>query len=136
MGVEYCSNILILEHHLDSFGHVNNATYMELYEQARWDTITAGGFGLKEIKELEQGPVILDAHIRYKKELRNREAIKIITSIEVDDHPLVGKVFQKMEKEDGTIASTAEFKMGLMDLKKRKLIKPTEKWLSAIGVKS
>ena len=133
MNSEFCTEIIILEHHLDSFGHVNNATYMELYEQARWDFITAGGFGLKDIKELKQGPVILDAHIRYKKELKNRETIRIFSTIEIDGHPLVGKVIQKMVKEDETVASSAEFKMGLMDLQTRKLIKPTEKWLSAIG---
>ena len=30
----------ILEQHLDTFGHVNNAAYLVLYEEARWDFIT------------------------------------------------------------------------------------------------
>ena len=32
--------LVIKECHLDSFGHVNNAIYVQLYEEARWDFIT------------------------------------------------------------------------------------------------
>ena len=35
--------MLIKEKHLDTFGHVNNATYFELLEEARWDFITNNG---------------------------------------------------------------------------------------------
>jgi thioesterase III len=28
--------ILIREEHLDTFGHVNNARYLEIFGQARW----------------------------------------------------------------------------------------------------
>ena len=35
----------ILEHHLDTFGHVNNAMYLQLFETARWQWITDGGDG-------------------------------------------------------------------------------------------
>jgi hypothetical protein len=41
---------------------------------------------------------------------------------------------QKMLKEDGTIASTLELTVGLMDLRARKLIAPTAQWLYAIGL--
>ena len=41
--------LTILEKHLDSFGHVNNATYLHLYEEARWDFITKRGFGLARV---------------------------------------------------------------------------------------
>ena len=53
----------IIESHLDSFEHVNNAVYLELYEEARWDFITTGGFGLSRIKEEGIGPVILDLQV-------------------------------------------------------------------------
>ena len=126
------TSIKVLEQHLDSFGHVNNATYMVFYEEARWDYITQYGFGLDEILKYQQGPVILDAHIRYKRELRNREFIKIETKIEANEGELVGSVFQKIIKEDNSLSSTAEFKMGLMDLKRRKLILPTPLWLKVL----
>ena len=50
----------VLESHLDSFNHMNHATYFQIFEQARWELITSRGFGLKEIIETQIGPTILD----------------------------------------------------------------------------
>ena len=38
--------LIIRESHLDTFGHLNNATYLQLFEEARWDYITNRGFGV------------------------------------------------------------------------------------------
>ena len=62
-------DLLIQEFHLDSFGHVNNAIYVELYEEARWDFITKSGFGLDYIQLHQKGPVILDLKVRFRREL-------------------------------------------------------------------
>ncbi|HEY8944785.1 MAG TPA: acyl-CoA thioesterase, partial [Polyangiaceae bacterium] len=67
----------IIERHLDTFGHVNNATYLDLFEAARWDWITQNGYGLTRIRELERGPTILEIHLQFKRELLNRELIRI-----------------------------------------------------------
>jgi YbgC/YbaW family acyl-CoA thioester hydrolase len=69
--------LVIKECHLDSFGHVNNAIYVQLYEEARWDFITKNGFGLDVIQRDQVGPVILDLQVRFKREIKNREVIKI-----------------------------------------------------------
>jgi thioesterase III len=65
--------VLIKEHHLDTFGHVNNATYLALLEEARWELLNAHGFGLNAIREQAMGPVILECHIKFLKELTLRE---------------------------------------------------------------
>ena len=122
----------VLEHHLDTFGHVNNATYFALYEEARWDFITKNGYGLDVTMKEKKGPVILDVHCRYKKEITNRETITI-RSQAFDSRGKIGKIKQEMIKENGEIASDATFTIGFMDFKKRKLITPTEKWLKAVG---
>ena len=69
--------ILIKESDLDTFGHVNNATYLKLFEEARWDLITKNGYGIKTIRETKLGPTILEIKIRFLKELRLREKITI-----------------------------------------------------------
>ncbi|EQC48165.1 acyl-CoA thioester hydrolase, YbgC/YbaW family [Bacteriovorax sp. BSW11_IV] len=127
-------DLKIVEKHLDTFGHVNNATYLELYEEARWDLIDCHNYGLKHIQESGQGPVILRIDITFKAELKNRELIKIETYVKEVKNALVMTLEQKMIKADGTIASTATFDVGLFDLHKRKLIPPTKDWLHAIGV--
>lgn len=130
MSFEY--DLTVLEAHLDTFGHVNNATYLELYEQARWDFITKGGYGLKEVQKRAEGPVILELNLKFKRELPNRSQIKILSKFAGFENRLVMKLSQEIRLE-GKIASTLDLKVGLMDLEKRKLIEPTKDWLSAIG---
>lgn len=122
----------ILESHLDTFGHVNNAVYLQLYEAARWDFITTGGYGLDEIHKLQQGPVILDVNCRFRKEIKNRERITIESVSECWDGK-IGKIHQKILLSDGSVSSTAVFTVGFMDFAKRKLVPPPEKWLHAVG---
>lgn len=123
----------ILEHHLDTLGHVNNATYLELFEEARWDLITNNGYGIDTVHKLKQSPVIMHVDMSFKAEVVNRENISIET--ELLEYPSkVGKLRQRMIKEDGSLASEAVFVFGLFDLEKRKLLEPTEAWKKGIGM--
>ena len=135
MSKEFVYNKLILEHHLDTFGHVNNATYLELYEEARWDFLEQNGFGLRRIQEQQQGPVILELNLSFQKELINREEISIVSHIsEIKKNGLITVMNQKMIKSGQVLASELNVTFALMDLKKRKLMKPTDEWMAAIGI--
>ena len=125
--------ILIREHHLDTFGHVNNATYLELYEEARWELITKNGYGLAQVRETGQGPIILDVNLRFIKEISLRETISIETKV-LEYKSKIGKIEQSMVNEKSEVVSTALFTFGLFDTKTRKLITPTEAWKKAIGM--
>lgn len=127
--------VLIQEFHLDSFGHVNNAVYVELYEEARWDFITKNGFGLDYIQKHQMGPVILDLQVRFKRELKNRERIKIVSCTKEIVSPKIMVLEQTMFKPDGKVASEAIFTVGFFDMKERKLVNSSPEWLKAIGVK-
>lgn len=124
---------LVLEKHLDTFGHVNNAVYLQLLEEARWDLITPGGFGLERVQREQIGPTILGIEIRFKRELRLREKIRIETQV-TRYHSKIGELVHTILNEAGEICCEATFRMGLFDLRARKLIDPTPEWLRAIGV--
>jgi YbgC/YbaW family acyl-CoA thioester hydrolase len=125
----------IKENHLDSFGHVNNAIYVQLYEEARWDFITKNGFGLEKIQRDQVGPVLLDLKVRFKREIKNRETILITSqSIEIIS-PKIMVLEQKMLKADGKVASEAIFTVGFFDMKERKLIDASADWMKAVGIK-
>lgn len=126
---------MIRELHLDSFGHVNNAVYAQLFEEARWDFITKNNFGLDRIKELQVGPVILDMKIRFKRELLNREMVTIKSRTIALVSPKIMVLEQVMYKADGKIASEAEFTVGFFDMRARKLVDASPEWLHAVGVK-
>jgi len=132
--VEFVFETVIAGNHLDVFGHVNNANYLELYEEARWDFIEKNGFGLERIKRDKVGPVILDINITFKAELLNRDKVKIISHPGEMKNKLIMALHQKIVKEDGTVASFLMMHIGLFDLEKRKLIPPTKDWFKAIGI--
>jgi YbgC/YbaW family acyl-CoA thioester hydrolase len=127
---------LITEGHLDSFGHVNNAKYLEIFESARWEFITANGFGLDVVKSEMIGPVIMDVHVKYKRELNNREEIEVLSQCLEMRNRMIITLQQEIINQEGKVASHAIFSVGLMDLKRRKLIIPTVEWLAAMGIES
>ncbi len=123
----------VREAHLDTFGHVNNAVYLSLYEEARWDFITANGFGLDRIRKEKRGPVILEAQVKFKRELVNREWITVFSQSKDWQLGKIMKIGQEMRKADGSLASEALFTVGFMDLGERKLVVPPTDWLRACG---
>ncbi|MBD8490983.1 thioesterase family protein [Echinicola sp. CAU 1574] len=124
--------MIIKEFHLDTFGHVNNATYLEIYEEARWQFITDNGYGLKEIKKTGLGPVILEIKIRFIKELKLREEITIFSKTK-SYKSKVGTIEQWILDSQGNRCSEVEMTIGLFDTKARKLVLPTPEWLKAIS---
>lgn len=130
-GTVFYYPLIIKEIYLDTFGHVNNATYLTLLEEARWDLITKNGYGLKKIQETGLGPTILEIKLSFLRELRLREKIIIETQL-ISYEKKIGILSQKMIRDD-KICCMAEFKIGLFDTHERKLILPTKEWLNAIG---
>ncbi len=122
----------ILEQHLDTLGHVNNTAYAALFEEARWQLITDGGFGLDNVEKTGLAPVILEMNLRFKREVRNRENIRIETRC-ASYIGKISKLEQIMFNEADEEACVGKFTFGLFNLKTRHLMPPTPEWLSAIG---
>ena len=136
----YIYKMKVLESHLDTFGHVNNATYLNILEEARWDFITKNGFGLKKIQETNIGPVILEIQIKFSKEMVNRSNILIKSFVKEIKKDLIITIEQAIflddqdhEKSSKPLAK-ATLKVGVMDLLNRKLIPIYDDWKKALGV--
>ena len=125
--------ILIRESHLDSYGHVNNATYLTLFEEARWQIITDRGYGYEKVHQTGLGPVVLEVNLKFLKELKLRETITITMQLDSYDGK-IGHMTQKMIKANGDVACEMKMVMGFFDLKNRKLILPTDDWKKAVGL--
>ena len=82
LGATHDYELLIQEQHLDTFGHVNNAAYLQILEQARWDLVTRNGYGLDEVHRRQVGPVVLEIRLRFRRELRNRQRVTIRSWVE------------------------------------------------------
>lgn len=122
--------VLIKEIYLDSFGHMNNVTYLILFEEARWELITRNHYGVDKINETGLGPVVLEAYVRYMKEIKLRDEIIIETEF-ISYQKKIAKLAQRMVRQ-GEVCCAAEFSFGLFDLKNRKLVAPTEAWMNAL----
>src|SRR5262245_2590352 len=107
--------ILIRESHLDTFGHVNNAVYLQIFEEARWDLITKRGYGLDKVRESKQGPTIVEIRIKFFKELRLRTQCVIKTQL-VSYEKKIGVMKQWIEDASGANCCEAEFVFGLFDI--------------------
>lgn len=124
--------LVIREFHLDTFGHMNNAAYLQVLEEARWELITSRGFGMDHIKKVGQGPVILEVNLKFLRELKLRESVIITTEL-LDYESKVGHLKQTIVKENGEVAAEAIFTISLFDTINRKIIPPTTDWARAVG---
>jgi thioesterase-3 len=127
--------IEIKEIHLDTFGHVNNAVYLQILEQVRWDLITSRGYGFKKIQETGLGPVILEIQMKFLKEIKLRETITVETQT-LEYGSKIGILRQDIFNEKGDKMFESKFTFGFFDTKLRKLVTPTPEWLYAIGARS
>jgi acyl-CoA thioester hydrolase len=112
---------------------MNNATYLDVLEEARWDLITRNGYGLDEIKRRQAGPTILEINLRFVREIRNRERITIKSWSESYSGK-IGTIRQQMLNQKEELCCEAKFVVGLFDLQARKLVLPTPEWLRALGL--
>lgn len=130
----FCYSYLVTEKDIDTFMHVNNANYMRFMEDARWDFITKNGYGLERVREERKGPVLLESHLRFRRELKNREWIHIYSQIHGRLNEKIYQLKQIVIKENGILSCEAMMTIGFFHTDERKLIAPPQIWLDAIGV--
>ena len=129
---KYFFNCSVSSDLLDSYGHMNNARYLELYEDARWDVLAQSGMGRQFLIESKTGPIILEINIRFRHELTDGEQI----TIETNSRRKSNRLFyfdQIMRNEAGEVCNQATFTTTLFDIKNRRIIRADEKWMKAFG---
>jgi thioesterase-3 len=100
--------------HSDSFGHVNNARYLEIMEEARWQY--AEHHGLVELLTQQQlGFIIVSMDIRFRAPVVEGDTICISTSL-VTLGSASGEVSQNIRKKGETrIAARGLFHFVLIE---------------------
>ncbi len=118
---------IVTAEHLDFIGHVNNATYLQLMEDARWHMYDHFGYNKEIVQEEKKGPIVLETHIKYRKEVLLDEVIAIETNC-TNYRGLLGEIHQTIYKEDGKRSCYADLTFGFFDLVQRKLISAQGLW--------
>lgn len=58
----------VRSYELDGFGHLNHAVYLNYFEQARFDALTTGGFGLERLAERGWAVHVVRVEVDFRRE--------------------------------------------------------------------
>jgi YbgC/YbaW family acyl-CoA thioester hydrolase len=81
MNNKYKCHITVRGYELDSYGHVNNAVYLQYYEQARWEMMKDLGF-LDHLKDTGLSVVVVESLVRYMRELCMFDEVNVESTYE------------------------------------------------------
>lgn len=102
--MEHTAEFKIRTFHTDAFGHVNNARYLELLEEARWQY--AESIGLVDmLKKSHLGFIIMDLKIRFRAPVIEGDAIVVATKL-VTLGSASGEVVQNVSKTGASSVAT------------------------------
>ncbi|MCS6860414.1 MAG: acyl-CoA thioesterase [Abditibacteriales bacterium] len=106
MSRVFTAQIRVRSYELDSFGHVNNATYLQYLEAARCDHLRQVGLSFNDFQKWGAFPVVLEAHLRYHHPLIADDVIEVRGTF-VDWKRSSFAVEYEVVKQDGTLVLTA-----------------------------
>ncbi|RSM76551.1 thioesterase [Amycolatopsis sp. WAC 01375] len=106
---------------LDLNGHVRGPAYLAYADHARWECMWAAGVDPLALKAGNLGPVNLETTIRFRRELRARARIDVLTRFTWEPGK-VSRVVQEFVSPDGAVVAEVESLSGLLDLERRRLV--------------
>jgi acyl-CoA thioester hydrolase len=123
--------LTVRNYEIDFNGHVNHTVYHQYAEHARSEHLRAAGFGLAQQRGHRVGMVLLETHVRFRRELTLGEEIRVTSELEFG----AGKTFRidhVILREDGMHAAELRCVMGLLDTEARRLLGDPRGWLATI----
>lgn len=76
----HSTTLSVRGYHLDVYGHVNNARYLEFLEEARWRFFAERGV-IKQITGDLLGIVVVNININYRRAALIHEVLEITTAV-------------------------------------------------------
>ncbi len=115
-------SIRIRSTQVDTFGHMNNAAYLEVFEWARWEWAEAQGMDINRISEQDRiGPAVLHVDLSFLKEVRMHETVLVRTWFH-EIEKVKGVMGQELLKDNGEVAAVAFITFVMFHLDRRKVI--------------
>jgi acyl-CoA thioester hydrolase len=100
---KYNFNIQARGYELDSYGHVNNAVYLNYTEQARWQIFNELGL-LDQFIARGMKIEVIENHIKYIRQIKLFDEIEIETQMEKSAHFLLFKHILTNTKTKKTVS--------------------------------
>lgn len=107
------TRITVRSYELDSYGHANNAVYLNYLEAARSDVLRQVGMSFNDFKKLGAFPVVVEANVRYRSPSFADDVLIIKTTM-ADVRRATCLMEFEVHKEDGTLVLTAQMEFLFM----------------------
>jgi len=78
--MSHTTTLSVRGYHLDVYGHVNNARYLEFLEEARWRFFAERGV-IDALTGNELAMVVVNININYRRAALIHEELKIVTQV-------------------------------------------------------
>lgn len=117
----FSTRIKVRHYELDTLGHLNHAVYHQYGEVARLEWFEAAGGGGNGLLAAKISPVLLESHIRFRRELRAGDVVDVSCDVSFGDRKTF-RMDSEIRKLDGTLAAEIECTVGVLDLERRKLV--------------
>jgi YbgC/YbaW family acyl-CoA thioester hydrolase len=75
------SRFRVRSYELDGFGHLNHAVYLNYFEQARFDALTDGGFGIERLAQRGWAVHVVRVEVDFRREARLGQEILVRTTV-------------------------------------------------------
>jgi YbgC/YbaW family acyl-CoA thioester hydrolase len=98
----------VASYELDSFGHVNNAVFLNYLEKARCDFMTLRGLQLKDFFDWRRYPVVRKARLEYKRPALAGDKLHIKGRISHHTHTSFTLQYEIINQSTGHLVLTGE----------------------------
>ena len=104
--MEYTTEIKVRGYHADFYGHVNNARYLEFFEEDRWAKLESV-IDLRQLAKKGLVFLVVNINVNYRKAVPVGETILISTSLEKIGNKSVALKQEIVFKETKEVAADA-----------------------------
>ena len=111
---------------IDAYDHMNMARYVALFDDVTYELLDGIGLGLESTRKTHQGLFIVDARVRFLKELRVGTPLEVRLRFVGVDHVRL-HMWTELCEEGSDIISATQEQLGLhADLQSRKTLRFTD----------
>ncbi len=123
--MNFTTDIKVRGYHIDVFGHVNNARYLELMEEARWRYIDRTNFTAL-LKKNNWGFAVVNVNINYKRGAYIDEILTIGVKVERMGNSSMTVKQHILLKDTETLVADADVTFVVLDLARMKPVRITD----------
>lgn len=112
-------HIRVRGYHLDGYGHVNNARYLEFMEEGRWCFFDDHPALVQQFRDEGKAFVVVNLNIDYCQAAREGEDLVVVTGvIHLGERSAV--CHQQVRRREGDLVAQADLTFVLLDIKANK----------------